>query len=73
MLSYFDGCESQTHGFGGAVRGVNFVRVRKSKFRILGSESVNNPERPFFTLIHSCQRRVNVYLAERCQRDISSE
>ena len=35
----------------------------ESKLRIWGSESVVNPERPFVTLIHSCQRQFYFYLA----------
>ena len=46
----------------GARRGSICVGVRESKLWILGSESVNNPERPFITLIHSYQRQFYFYL-----------
>ena len=46
----------------GAVRGTICTGVCESNVRILGSESVNNPERRFITPICSCrQRQFNLY------------
>ena len=44
-----------TTEFGGPDRGA-------SKLLILINESVDNPERPYVTLVHSCQRRFHFYI-----------
>ena len=51
----------------GTRRGAIFAGLRKSDIGILGSESVNNPEKTFITLIHSChQRQFYVYNSVPC-------